>query len=506
MFSFTPLRNPIGFGAVDYIELALALLLLVLTLLWRPWIVPFALRFARKTVWCMLLLAALPVILRLALLVHHPVPVPDLYDEFGHLLVADTLRHWRLANPPHPMRQFFETFFVLQRPTYSAIYPIGNGLAMAIGWTLFGSPWAGVLMGTGAFCAFCYWMLRGWVSPGWALMGGLLTVFEFGPLNQWTNSYWGGEWASVGGCLIFGALPRLNKLHGSVAGTLLGLGFAIHLLTRPYESVFVALGVVLYFLPDLRTRRLPVAGLLVAGLAVLPALGITLLQNKRVTGEWMTLPYQVSMYQYGVPAPLTIHASVEPHVPLTREQEFDYRMQRGFHPGRDTAGSYFQRLIFRTRYYRFYFYAPLYVALLAFLVSIRSYRQAWVLLTCAMVALGVNFFPAFQFHYEAGVACLFVLMCVQGSGKNREIALRGGSRAADSVPLYCAVRLLVFTASAGHAGFRAPDAGLRSVGFRESCESGAAHYSAAGNRGYSRKIAGLCSLLAAASVSGRVGV
>jgi hypothetical protein len=97
----------------------------------------------------MVFFAALPVVLRLALLPHHPAPTPDLYDEFSHLLAADTLRHFRLANPPHALPQFFETFFVLQRPTYASIYPPGQGLALAIGWTLFGHPWAGVLAGHG---------------------------------------------------------------------------------------------------------------------------------------------------------------------------------------------------------------------------------------------------------------------------------------------------------------------------------------------------------------------
>jgi len=87
-------------------------------------------------------------------------PTPGVYDEFGHLLVADTLRHFRLANPPHPMRRFFETFFVLQEPTYSSIYPIGQGLALMFGWTIFGVPWAGVVICTAAFCSLCYWMLR----------------------------------------------------------------------------------------------------------------------------------------------------------------------------------------------------------------------------------------------------------------------------------------------------------------------------------------------------------
>jgi hypothetical protein len=157
--SFLPLRNPIGFGASDFIELIITALLFLLALTSRRWIEPYARRLAPKTSWCMLLLAILPVALRLALLPHHPVPSPDLYDEFGHLLVADTLRHFRLANPPHPLHQFFETFFVLQQPTYSSIYPLGQGLALALGRMLFGLPWAGVLLSTAAFCALCYWML-----------------------------------------------------------------------------------------------------------------------------------------------------------------------------------------------------------------------------------------------------------------------------------------------------------------------------------------------------------
>jgi hypothetical protein len=139
--SFQPFENPIGFGASDFIEFALAALLVSLALL-RPAAEPWFRRLAEKTGWCMLLLAILPVTLRLLLLPHHPMPVPDIYDEFGHLLVADTLRHFRLANPSHPMRRFFETFFVLQEPTYSSIYPIGQGLVLAIGRMIFGYPWA----------------------------------------------------------------------------------------------------------------------------------------------------------------------------------------------------------------------------------------------------------------------------------------------------------------------------------------------------------------------------
>jgi hypothetical protein len=409
MFSFEPLHNPIGFGAVDFIELAAVFVTAVLALTWRPFIAAAAAKFSRRTAWCMIALAAAPIALRLVLLPHHPVPTPDIYDEFGHLLVADTLRHGRLANPAHPLHRFFETFFVLQQPTYSSIYPIGNGLMLTLGRTLFGVPWAGVLLSTGAFCALVYWMLRGWTTPGWSLFGGVLAVCEFGPLNQWTNNYWGGAFSAAAGCLVFGSLARLRNRDDTRNGVPLGLGLALHLLSRPYESVFLLLCVPLFL-----GNRFPRKALLAAALVCLPAIGVTLLQNRRVTGNWTELPYSLSQYQYGVPAALTFQPIPTPHVPLTPQQESDYRMQSNFHPGSDTFVSYFERLLYRIRYYRFYFYPPLYLALLAFAIGIRTYRQACAPLACLLFALGTNFFPAFQFHYQAAVVCLFILMSVHG--------------------------------------------------------------------------------------------
>ncbi len=378
------------------LEFGLAALVVALALFARP------VRFADRTAWCMAILAVLPVALRLVLLHNHPVPLPDIYDEFGHLFVADTLRNFRMANPPHALPQFFETFFILQQPTYSSIYPIGQGLILLFGW-------GGVLFATGAFCALCYWMLRGWTTPEWSLLGGFLAVMECGPLNQWTNSYWGGGLAAAAGCLVFGALPRGNPL-------LLGIGIGIHMLVRPYETVFLVVSVLLF--------RLPFRTLAIAALIALPALGVTLLQNHSVTGNWTTLPYSLSQQQYGVPATLTFQKNAEPHRALTKEQEMDYRMQRAFRSSEtETPTTYWQRLVYRVRYYRFYFYPPLYLALLAFLVKARSRREWWMVATALLFALGTNFFPAFQFHYLAAIVCLFILMSVNGLAR-RGVAAR----------------------------------------------------------------------------------
>jgi hypothetical protein len=410
----------------------------------------------------MALLTALPVVLRLALLPHHPAPTPDVYDEFSHLLVADTLRHFRLANPVHPMHRFFETFFVLQEPSYSSIYPLGQGLALAVGWTLFGHPWAGVILAVAAFCPLCYWMLRGWTTPGWALAGGTLAVMEFGPLNQWMNGYWGGALAAAAGCLVFGALPRLRQDGRRWDAALLGLGLALHLLTRPYETLFLGLAVALFFLgADWRRLLKPAA---VTALVVAPAIGLTLWQNQRVTGSWTTLPYTISQYQYGVPAALTIQPNPVPHRQLTPQQQLDYRMQLSFRPAAgESIRTFLERLEYRVRFYRFYVLAPLYLALLAFLAALREYRFAWVAATLALFALGVNLFPAFQVHYIAAATCLFVLVCVTGLERLSRLTIGGrpvGAEAARIVFLLCVAHFIFWY------GVHAVDTGAVSLAMR----------------------------------------
>jgi len=432
--TFDPVKNPIGFGASDFIEVTIAVLLLALVIAWRPFIEAYGRSFSVKTRWCMLALAVLPVGLRLALLVHHPVPTPDIYDEFGHLFVADTLRHFRLANPAHTMPQFFETFFVLEAPTYSSIYPIGQGVMLAIGRVFSGYPWTGVLLSTSAFAALCYWMLRGWTTPAWALAGGVLAVLEFGPLNQWMNGYWGGVLAAAAGCMVFGALPRLAARVNTRDSLILGGGLSIHLLTRPYESIFLVIGVLLFFIPFAkRVAR----GAPVVILTLIPAIGITVLQNKSVTGHWMMLPYQLSQYQYGVPASLTVQPNPVPHRELTAQQQMEYKSQLAFRESeKETIQSYLLRLEYRVRFYRFFFLAPLFLAIAAFCVaSVREWRYAWVLLTLLIFALGINFFPAFQTHYLGAVTSLFILISVAGL---REIS-QWSPEAARLILFLCAI-------------------------------------------------------------------
>jgi hypothetical protein len=361
--SFLPLHNPIGFGASDFIELALAALLVLLTLV-RAEARPFVARLAARTAWCMIALAALPVMLRLALLAHAPAPTPGGSDDFSYWLLADTLRHFRLANPAHPMRQFFETVFVLQAPSYSSIFPLGQGLTMALGWLLFGHPWAGVLLSVAALCALSYWMLRAWTTPGWALAGGLLAVMQFGVLSYWVNTYWGGAVSGIAGCLVFGALPRLCGGGRTRDGAALGIGLGLQLLTRPFEFGVMLLCAAGYLAMN-RQWRIPWSA---AALAFVPALALMALQNHAVTGSWTSLPYQLSRYEYGVPTTFTFQPNPVPHRPLTPAQQLDYQAQSAVHDG----PGFWERLAERSGFYRFFLPAPLYLALPLFLLRLKE--------------------------------------------------------------------------------------------------------------------------------------
>ncbi len=215
-------------------------------------------RIARQRKLAMCLCGLFALIINMAIAYWGRWPLPGVHDEFSYLLIADTLAQGRLTNPTHPMWVFFETFHVIQQPTYASKYPPGQGFMLAIGQVILGTPVVGLWLGTALACMAICWMLQQWLAPRWAFLGGILAAAH--PLMiYWTQSYWGCQPAIIGGALLIGGVKRFLDAReqngpdrGLVASFLrapgswvIGGGSLLLLLTRPSEGVVIAASAVL---------------------------------------------------------------------------------------------------------------------------------------------------------------------------------------------------------------------------------------------------------------------
>jgi hypothetical protein len=295
-------------------------------------------RFARRRTLAVVSVGLLALALRAALLPILPVPEPAIHDEFSHLLLADTLAHGRLANPPHPMWVHFETFHVNFHPTYASMYYPGQGLALAAGQVIFGHPFWGVWLSVGLVCAAICWMLQGWLPPGWALLGGLLAVMRLGTFSYWANTYYGGAVAAIGGALVLGAMPRIKQRQRVHDAVLMGLGLGLLVDTRPYESLFFCFPITVALLVWMFGRKSPRLGrtlshfALPVGLLLAIALGATGYYFWRVTGSPFRIPYQVNMATY--------HLVYFPWEKLRAPAEYHHEVMRQFYQGDPVVGQY----------------------------------------------------------------------------------------------------------------------------------------------------------------------
>ena len=261
-------------------------------------------KLARRRALAILVVGLTAVGLRAALLPIRPIPQPGVHDEFSYLLMADTFAHGRLSNSTHPMWVHFETFHVNQKPTYASMYFPAQGMLLAAGQIVFHHPFWGVLLSAGLMCAAICWMLQGWFPPFWALLGALLAVIRLATFSYWVNTYFGGTAAALGGALVLGALPRIKRTQHTTDALAMGLGIAILATSRPYESIFFSVPiVVLLFIWILRLRGsdlvICLRRVVLPLVLILAATGAaTLFYFWRVTGSPFRTPFSVNLSAY----------------------------------------------------------------------------------------------------------------------------------------------------------------------------------------------------------------
>lgn len=234
----------------------------------------------------------LALVLRGALMWFVATPQPQVHDEFSYLLLGDTFAHFRLTNPTPPSWQHFETFHENMVPTYHSKYPIAQGVALAVGEVGFRNPWIGVYLSTALMAGAVCWALLAFVTPGWAMIGGLLCVLRMAVFGYWMNSYWGGSVTALGGALVLGAGVRVLKGDRRARMfVVFGAGLMTLFFSRPLEGFLFSVPFILAVgwrsIRDGYWRK-ALAG---STAVVVPGLSFFFYYNWRTTGSPLEMPY-----------------------------------------------------------------------------------------------------------------------------------------------------------------------------------------------------------------------
>jgi hypothetical protein len=404
-------------------------------------------RLARRKRLAVLAVGASVILTRAALIPLLGVPEPQWHDEFSFLLASDTFAHGRLTNPTHPMWVHFESFHIIEQPTYQSMYPPAQGLLLAAGQVL-GHPWIGQLLATALMGSALCWMLQGWLPPAWSLFGACLAVLRLGILSYFMNSYFAASLPALAGALVLGALPRLKHSARLGDSVLMGLGIAVLANTRPYEGFVFSLPIATVLLVWIfRAEAIPRSAIFLR--VVLPLvliLGVTGAGMSyyfwRVTGNAFVMPYQINRQTYAAaPYFLWQHARAEPVYRHAEMRDFYIGWElHDFQSGRSLPGFLRQLGSKAYRMWEFYVGPALAIPWIALPFVLRDRKMRIPLLVAAAVVISVVLETWTLAHYIAAATGLFYLLLIQCMRHLRLWTWHGkpiGAGLVRAVPMIC---------------------------------------------------------------------
>jgi hypothetical protein len=360
-------------------------------------------------------LIALPVVASgLVVLWTHGFPQPRFHDEFSYLLAADTYAHGRLANPPHPLWESFETFHVNQQPFYVSMYPPGAGLVLAAGQRLLGHPWFAVWLSAIGLPLVVHWAARAWVSPPWAAAAGLVAA-GIVSRGYWLDSYWGGALPAIAGGLVVGAWPRIRRVADNDVASMIGAtlplagGGLLLLFTRPYEGLALVLPVATGLAMSRIGPRSHAAWISTCVVALVVGLAGLAFSNWKTTGSPLATPYVMNMTAYHHRKIFVLGADRDP--PPVYRHDVMRRLYSEEYALRPFSFGAIRRYTLPT----ISFYgAPVHLFTIAVLPWLfRSRRTRPLLLATSCVCIAVLLTVFIRPHYLAPAAAGIVILAMQ---------------------------------------------------------------------------------------------
>jgi hypothetical protein len=402
-------------------------------------------RLASRPILTIIGLAVCAVILRSALIPVLGTPQPVIPDEVSLLLQADTYASGRIDNPS--VTPSFSSFYTLVSPTYASTYPVLRSLPMAIAQSFGFGPWIGIFAINIILVIAVYFMVRSYFSVELAILMSLIVILRFCLFNFWINSYLGPTITALGGVLLVYGYKKISIKRTLAAGLVVGVGLFFLMTTRPYEGFvfsipFVVAISIMIFRESRKSMRAAAMAAFFPTLLTVAGLGLTVVHNNAVTGDWRIAPYELYRQQAAQSPALLVQSfesSKKPTYDLM-QRYFDWEGS-AFEKEQSTEGLLRNELRRAVNYLSFYVGSALLIPFVWGLWTFRRERTFMAAGVISIVGLGLEVWN--HAHYASPAFGLFILAIAAGFSK-----LRGWRPASSPVGLALS-RLLILALLVG---------------------------------------------------------
>lgn len=214
------------------------------------------------------------------------------HDEFQFHLQSQLLARFRLWLPAHPLREFFDTFYVLMQPHYAPQSFPGAALLFVPAIWLHLPTWVLPLLLAGAACGLTWWILSELTDATCASVAVVAMLCNWGFVRVATM-YLAQVPVLVLGLTAFAAMLHWQKTHSYPSASIIGVALGWAAITRPLDALCYGVVILIGLISSMRgapRRRVPRAGLVIVAAAA-PFLVLQAVFNRAITGSFDKTPF-----------------------------------------------------------------------------------------------------------------------------------------------------------------------------------------------------------------------